>query len=362
MEAIINQAGSTNSQLCMTGRAFNELFPGNIVELTPIEKRFMRCVSVFARTKPNDKAKIVMAFQNMGMKVSMCGDGANDCGALKQADIGLSLSQAEASISAPFTSQVANISSMVELIKECRAGLATNFTLFNIMAIYSLIQYTTTVVSEKYLQYPGDFQYLYWDLCLNFFFIVFIGYTRTAAELSIEKPRSSLFSLTNLMTMLTTFGIQVAGQISFIAIFQAANSEYYWANGGMDNAITTYESEEGFFLGLEANILFVFVNNIYVVTMIAFNIAKPWREYFFTNLPLMIAIVLTLMYNQFLIFWSDASWVEFHASDYVPDYTMRWIVFGASWGFGLVIFVNKKLILDPLSDKLIKAYPHVHWL
>ena len=77
----------------------------------------------------------------------MCGDGANDCGALKQADIGLSLSPAEASISAPFTSKVEDISSMVELIKECRAGLATNFSLFNIMATYALIQYTTTVVA-----------------------------------------------------------------------------------------------------------------------------------------------------------------------------------------------------------------------
>ena len=35
---------------------------------------------------------------------------------------------------------------MVELIKECRAGLATNYSLFNIMAIYSLIQYNTVVI------------------------------------------------------------------------------------------------------------------------------------------------------------------------------------------------------------------------
>jgi len=53
----------------------------------------MEKISVFARTKPNDKAKIVMLFQKIGKKVSMCGDGANDCGALKQADIGLSLTQ-----------------------------------------------------------------------------------------------------------------------------------------------------------------------------------------------------------------------------------------------------------------------------
>ena len=147
MAIISSKAENTNSQLCVTGRAFNQFFPGTITDLTESQKRFMNSATVFARTKPNDKAKIVMAYQHMGKKVSMCGDGANDCGALKQADIGLSLSQAEASISAPFTSQVPNITSMVELIKECRAGLATNFTLFNVMAAYSLTQYTTTVVS-----------------------------------------------------------------------------------------------------------------------------------------------------------------------------------------------------------------------
>lgn len=53
------------------------------------------------------------------------------------------------------------------------------------MAIYSLIQFTSTIIQERYLQYPADFQYLYWDFCMNFILIVFIGYTATADKLSV---------------------------------------------------------------------------------------------------------------------------------------------------------------------------------
>lgn len=88
---------------------FDKHFDDNRIEC----EKLLNHIKVYARAKPNDKARIIIMYQNLNKTVSMCGDGANDCGALKQADIGLSLSQAEASISAPFTSQVANISSMV---------------------------------------------------------------------------------------------------------------------------------------------------------------------------------------------------------------------------------------------------------
>ena len=60
----------------------------------------------------------------------MCGDGANDCGALKRAHCGISLSEAEASVASPFTSKVANISCVIDVIKEGRCALVTAFNIF----------------------------------------------------------------------------------------------------------------------------------------------------------------------------------------------------------------------------------------
>lgn len=88
------KAEKENYQFCLTGTAFNELIGDYMDNLDNLRKRFIDKATVYARTKPNDKARIVTMYQNIGNVVVMCGDGANDCGALKQADVGLSLSQA----------------------------------------------------------------------------------------------------------------------------------------------------------------------------------------------------------------------------------------------------------------------------
>jgi H+-transporting ATPase len=50
--------------------------------------------SVFAGVLPEDKYKLVKAFQKGGHTVGMCGDGANDAPALRQAQMGIAVSTA----------------------------------------------------------------------------------------------------------------------------------------------------------------------------------------------------------------------------------------------------------------------------
>lgn len=88
---------------------------------------------IFARMSPDEKNEIVERLQALGYTVLMCGDGANDCAALKAADVGISLSEAEASIAAPFTSTTPDIGCVIEVIMEGRAALVTSFSCFKYM-------------------------------------------------------------------------------------------------------------------------------------------------------------------------------------------------------------------------------------
>jgi cation-transporting P-type ATPase 13A2 len=80
-------------------------------------QRMLICGKVFARMSPDEKHELVEKLQSIGYCCGFCGDGANDCGALKAADVGISLSEAEASVAAPFTSRVFDIRCVPQVIR-----------------------------------------------------------------------------------------------------------------------------------------------------------------------------------------------------------------------------------------------------
>ena len=114
---------------------------------------------------PDGKAELVESLQdNLEIHVGMCGDGANDCGALKTAAVGISLSEAEASIAAPFTSQVQDIRCVVTLLREGKAAMITSFQAFKFIELYSVIQLISCSMLYAIGNNITDSQFLYIDL------------------------------------------------------------------------------------------------------------------------------------------------------------------------------------------------------
>lgn len=72
-------------ELAVTGYAFEYLIKNHSED--GILRRVLVSSNVFARMSPSQKMRLVEELQNLDYYVGMCGDGANDCGALKAAHV-----------------------------------------------------------------------------------------------------------------------------------------------------------------------------------------------------------------------------------------------------------------------------------
>lgn len=77
------------------------------------EQYFFLIQQAVAYTWVNLQVQVINMHRDIGLVVGMCGDGGNDCGALRSAHVGLALSEAEASVVSPFTSKAKSVSSHI---------------------------------------------------------------------------------------------------------------------------------------------------------------------------------------------------------------------------------------------------------
>jgi H+-transporting ATPase len=98
--------------------------------------------AVFAGVLPEDKYKLVKAFQNGGHTVGMCGDGANDAPALRQAQIGIAVSTATdvAKSAAGMVLTEPGLAGIVAAVKEGR------------VTFQRILSYTLNSITKKTVQ------------------------------------------------------------------------------------------------------------------------------------------------------------------------------------------------------------------
>ena len=118
----------------------------------------------------------------------MCGDGANDCGALRTAHAGISLSEAEASVASPFTSKEPNISCVPEVIREGSLLLNLSNIMYFCNKTFSFI-FKKCYNDHVFYEFRSmRFSYIFWDIQVHGSLLVDPIHIRSAVVRDRFKP------------------------------------------------------------------------------------------------------------------------------------------------------------------------------
>ena len=174
-------------------------------------------ISVYARVSPENKIRIVEAWQRKGHIVSMTGDGVNDAPALKKADIGVAMGITGTEVSKDAASMILQDDNFATIIKAVANGRNVYRNIKN--AILFLLSGNTAgilaVVYCSLMALPAPFEavhLLFINLLTDSLPAIAIGMENPEKDLLSRKPRDPKESV-----MTRDFLLSMMGQGTLIA-------------------------------------------------------------------------------------------------------------------------------------------------
>ena len=335
-----------NYSLAVSGDAFRWIVQYGQLQVL---HRVLTRGQIFARMSPDEKHELVEKLQSIDYCCGFCGDGANDCGALKAADVGISLSEAEASVAAPFTSRVFDVSCVPEVIRQGRAALVTSFCCFKYMSLYSAIQFTSVSFLYASASNLGDFQFLFIDLFLILPTAIFMGWTGPCDSLSRRRPTASLVSRKVLTPLLGQVLICIIVQA---IIFRLVRQQPWYIAPRLNTERSNIENSQN-------TSLFLISCYQYILSSVVLSVGPPFRQTMTNNLPFVATIISSLLFTTYLLFDPAAGLASFmQLTDMTTAFEL--ILLGvAAVGFAFSWVAEQKLF--PLLVQLIRRIHAMLW-
>lgn len=185
-------------------------------------ERIIESVTVYARTKPSQKLRIVETFQKLGHIVAMTGDGVNDAPALKKSDIGIAMGLRGSQVAKASSELILKDDKFSTIVKAVEQG-RTIYDNIRKFIYYLLVGSISEVLIILFAVIAGVNLPL---TALMIFFINLVTSEFPAIGLSVEKPtkhimhqkprdpRESILNEFVIMRISATVPILIAGSLA----------------------------------------------------------------------------------------------------------------------------------------------------
>lgn len=346
-----------NVQVALTGRVFSQL---KELYSWPLFSALLSRCNIYSRMSPLEKHELVEELQELEHCVAMVGDGANDCGALRVADVGISLSETEASLAAPFSSAIPTIACAPLMVREGRAALSTSFASFKFMTLYSVVQFTTVCLIRWYDTTLNAVQFI----CFDMLTVLLLGSTLTASrphkKIDPVRPTASLISLPILASILSQLVIMMVFQSVIFLILPID------PRPGVDMTKTELLNESG---ECYRQLLISFSAYQYIWSAVVYAIGGKYRESMWKNYQFMGSVASLMILHTFLLFgWMktivDTLKIDFfktlHDSYYdkgPPTWENAWKIFAMAM-LNFLVSVFTEIIVVPVIVKIGIFFKH----
>jgi cation-transporting ATPase 13A3/4/5 len=263
-------------ELALTGAAFAVLLRAGSADATSL----LRHARVLARMSPDQKTAAVDVLKAAGLIVGMCGDGGNDCGALRAAHVGIALSEAEASLVSPFASKRRTIAAVVDVLMEGRASLATSFASLKYMVQYGLLYSVLNLCVNWYQGSLSQAQYIFIDMAIILPLSAVSTLAGPARMLHARRPTTDLLGPHTLLSLL--------GQLALCAAFTGGALALLQRQPWYVRRPPTLADPSRWWLApdsAEVTVLFLTAVHQFSASAVAFSLGSVFRAGAHTNWP-----------------------------------------------------------------------------
>jgi cation-transporting ATPase 13A3/4/5 len=261
-------------ELAMSGHVWEHL----ITKKPEEAKLLAHFIRVIGRCSPGDKISMVDCFNKQGFITLMCGDGGNDCGALRTAHVGIALSDAEASVVSPFTSLDKNIMSVVDVLKEGRCTLSSAISSYKYMIMYGQVETINQMVcawfSITFSEWCWVFMDGFWVITMAFS----LPFAEVSEKLAPERPTSSILGP---HTLVSTIGVLIINFLFTVLALGLLNQQSWykcrkWEEGAIADVTSIGDN-------YESSVIFIVSGYQYISSAMAYNFGFKHRAAWIYN-------------------------------------------------------------------------------